>query len=153
MGLARETNEEAVAKFPAEQSRGLPQIARRRQDIKLMESQLRRPDQMRALGAVGDRRKENRARTEKGGKGPPNNRYEDQSGKCEYFSRWKPEGRSRYFKGRDSEKSRDYVDGRKKRQREGSDGNTDDRRIPKQRKKEDRSRSKGQARSNYRDAK
>ena len=68
--LAPEANQEAAANFSTEQSRELQQIARRREDIKQIQCQLRQPDQMLTSRAAEGPQKEYKARTEKGGKGP-----------------------------------------------------------------------------------
>ena len=57
-------------------------------------------------------------------------------------------------KGADfSKEERDYEDGRKKRNREGSDGNQGDRRSPTRHKKGEPSRSRGRERGDGRETK
>ena len=99
MELAPKANQEAAASFSTEQSRELQQIARRRQDIKQRECQLRQPDQTLASRAAGGPQKKYESRTEKGGDGPPGNRYTGLLRRCKYGSSWKSGRRSRYFKG------------------------------------------------------
>ena len=99
MELAPKANQEAAANFSTEQSHELQRIARRRQEIKQIECQLRQPDQMLASRAAEGPKKEYEARTEKGGKEPPRNRYRALLRRCVYGSSWKSGGISRYFKG------------------------------------------------------
>ena len=71
MELAPKANQEAAANFSTEQSHELQRIARRRQESKQIECQLRQPDQMLASRAAEGPQKEYEARTEKGGRSPP----------------------------------------------------------------------------------
>ena len=66
MELAPKANQEAAANFSTEQSRELQQIARRRQDTKQIECQLRQPDQTLASRAAGGGKSGRRSRYFKG---------------------------------------------------------------------------------------
>ena len=132
MELALRTNPKTASKFLTEQNRELQRISRGRQDIKLIESQFRRPDQLLTSRVLEDKQEEYKARAEKGRKGPPNIRHKDQSKEGVYGSN------IRRFTGRDSERSRGHESGRKKRQCEGSDGAKENRRRPIHHKKVER---------------
>ena len=136
--LALVPKTEVAEKNLTEQNRDLQQIARRRQNIKQIESQVKQPDQLLIARAVGDKQKEYEARTERGGAEHPYNKNDEQPKKSKGGPGWKPGGKTRFCKGMVSERRRNYESERGKRLREGDDDGKGNRRRPKRRKEEDR---------------
>ena len=99
---------EVAAKSLTEQNRDLQQIARRRQNIKQIEPQVKQPHQLLIGRAVGDKQKEYEARTERGGAEHPYNKNDEQPKKGKSGPGWKPGGKTRFCKGMVSERRRDY---------------------------------------------
>ena len=108
MEISVKTNQEAASKFWMEQSRELQLLARGRHYPKLIKDHLLQPDPAMLTRAMEDQSREYTERPDKSRKDQSRGKNKDQPRKGKGGNSWKPGASSRYYKGKDSDKNRDY---------------------------------------------